>query len=104
MLSSPPPPRSSLFPYTTLFRSYEIPLQAGMSIGMLLVSVELLIMLFILLFVPGDLAGSCFIGFAIGESLGAAARSEEHTSELQSLRHLVCRVRLENRKNRVCGT
>jgi K(+)-stimulated pyrophosphate-energized sodium pump len=52
---------------------YEIPLQAGMSIGMLLVSVELVIMLFILLFVPGDLAGSCFIGFAIGESLGAAA-------------------------------
>jgi K(+)-stimulated pyrophosphate-energized sodium pump len=55
------------------FPCYEIPLQAGMSIGMLLVSVELLIMLFILLFVPGDLAGSCFIGFAIGESLGAAA-------------------------------
>src|SRR3974390_3184089 len=52
---------------------YDIPLQAGMSIGMLLVSVELLIMLFILLFVPGDLAGSCFIGFAIGEYLGAAA-------------------------------
>jgi K(+)-stimulated pyrophosphate-energized sodium pump len=52
---------------------YDIPLQAGMSIGMLLVAVELLIMLFILLFVPGDLAGSCFIGFAIGESLGAAA-------------------------------
>src|SRR6202030_4275784 len=52
---------------------YDIPLQAGMSIGMLLVSVELFIMLFILLFIPGDLAGSCFIGFAIGESLGAAA-------------------------------
>jgi K(+)-stimulated pyrophosphate-energized sodium pump len=52
---------------------YDIPLQAGMSIGMLLVSVELIIMLCILLFVPGDLAGSCFIGFAIGESLGAAA-------------------------------
>ena len=52
---------------------YDIPLQAGMSIGMLLVSVELLIMLFILLFIPGDMAGSCFIGFAIGESLGAAA-------------------------------
>jgi K(+)-stimulated pyrophosphate-energized sodium pump len=52
---------------------YQIPLQAGMSIGMLLVSVELLIMLFILLFIPGDLAGACFIGFAIGESLGAAA-------------------------------
>jgi K(+)-stimulated pyrophosphate-energized sodium pump len=55
------------------FPCYDIPLQAGMSIGMLLVSVELLIMLFILLFVPGSLAGSCFIGFAIGESLGAAA-------------------------------
>jgi K(+)-stimulated pyrophosphate-energized sodium pump len=55
------------------FPCYDIPLQAGMSIGMLLVSVELLIMLFILLFVPGDLAGACFIGFAIGESLGAAA-------------------------------
>jgi len=52
---------------------YNIPLQAGMSIGMLLVSVELLIMLFILLFIPGNLAGPCFIGFAIGESLGAAA-------------------------------
>ena len=52
---------------------YDIPLQAGMSIGMMLVCVELLIMLFILLFVPGSLAGSCFIGFAIGESLGAAA-------------------------------
>ena len=52
---------------------YSIPLRAGMSIGMLLVSVELLIMLFILLFVPGDYAGPCFIGFAIGESLGAAA-------------------------------
>ena len=50
-----------------------IPLQAGMSIGMLLISVELLIMLFILLFIPGDYAGPCFIGFAIGESLGAAA-------------------------------
>ena len=52
---------------------YAIPLKAGMSIGMLLISVELLIMLFILLFVPGEYAGPCFIGFAIGESLGAAA-------------------------------
>ncbi len=52
---------------------FDIPLQAGMSIGMLLVSIELVIMLFILLFVPGTLAGPCFIGFAIGESLGAAA-------------------------------
>jgi K(+)-stimulated pyrophosphate-energized sodium pump len=52
---------------------YEIPLRAGMSIGMMLISVELLLMLIILLFVPGDYAGPCFIGFAIGESLGAAA-------------------------------
>jgi K(+)-stimulated pyrophosphate-energized sodium pump len=52
---------------------YEIPIRAGMSVGMLLISVELLIMLFILLFIPGDYAGPCFIGFAIGESLGAAA-------------------------------
>ena len=52
---------------------HEIPLRAGMSVGMLLISVELLIMLFILLFIPGDYAGPCFIGFAIGESLGAAA-------------------------------
>jgi len=52
---------------------YEIPLKAGMSIGMMLISVELLMMLFILLFIPGDYAGPCFIGFAIGESLGAAA-------------------------------
>jgi len=52
---------------------YAIPLRAGISIGMLLISVELLIMLVILLFVPRDYAGPCFIGFAIGESLGAAA-------------------------------
>jgi K(+)-stimulated pyrophosphate-energized sodium pump len=55
------------------FPVHHIPLMAGMSIGMMLISVELLIMLFILLFVPGDYAGPCFIGFAIGESLGAAA-------------------------------
>ena len=52
---------------------YAIPLSAGMSIGMLLISVELVLMLSILLFIPGDYAGACFIGFAIGESLGAAA-------------------------------
>jgi K(+)-stimulated pyrophosphate-energized sodium pump len=52
---------------------HNIPLKAGMSIGMALISVELLIMLFILLFVPKEYAGPCFIGFAIGESLGAAA-------------------------------
>jgi len=57
-------------------KPYEImslPLRTGMSIGLLLVSVELLIMLAILLFIPGHLAGACFIGFAIGESLGASA-------------------------------
>ena len=51
----------------------DIPLKAGMSIGVLLVSVELIMMLIILLFVPGEIAGACFIGFAIGESLGASA-------------------------------
>ncbi|HZT72222.1 MAG TPA: sodium-translocating pyrophosphatase [Terriglobales bacterium] len=55
------------------FPVYQIPLDAGMSIGMMLISVELLMMLVILLFVPGEYAGPCFIGFAIGESLGAAA-------------------------------
>ena len=52
---------------------YAIPLKAGMSIGMVLISIELFLMLVILLFVPRNLAGQCFIGFAIGESLGAAA-------------------------------
>src|SRR5213082_190942 len=56
-------------PYLT----YAIPLKAGMSIGTMLISIELLMMLCILLFIPGDYAGPCFIGFAIGESLGAAA-------------------------------
>jgi K(+)-stimulated pyrophosphate-energized sodium pump len=55
------------------FDCYSIPLKAGMSIGMVLISVELLLMLCILLFVPRSLAGPCFIGFAVGESLGAAA-------------------------------
>ena len=51
----------------------EIPLRAGMSVGMMLIAVELLFMLAILLFIPRDVAGACFLGFAIGESLGAAA-------------------------------
>lgn len=55
------------------FPCYSIPLKAGISIGMLLISIELFLMLIILMFVPGDYAGPCFIGFAIGESLGAAA-------------------------------
>ncbi len=55
------------------FPCYEIPIKAGMSVGMLLVSVELVLMLIILLFIPGSYSGPCFIGFAIGESLGAAA-------------------------------
>ncbi|HEU5361196.1 MAG TPA: sodium-translocating pyrophosphatase [Candidatus Deferrimicrobiaceae bacterium] len=55
------------------FPTMAIPLKSGMSVGMMLISVELVLMLFILLYVPGDYAGPCFIGFAIGESLGAAA-------------------------------
>ncbi len=55
------------------FPLYAIPLKAGMSIGMLLISTELFMMLCILLFIPPDYAGPCFIGFAIGESLGASA-------------------------------
>ncbi|MBL9039909.1 MAG: sodium/proton-translocating pyrophosphatase, partial [Archangium sp.] len=54
------------------FPTYDVPLKAGMSIGMMLISTELLLMLAILVFVPGYMAGSCFIGFAIGESLGAS--------------------------------
>ena len=50
-----------------------IPLNAGMSIGVVLICVELLLMLTILLLMPGELAGACFVGFAIGESLGASA-------------------------------
>ncbi len=51
---------------------FQIPLRSGMSVGMMLISVELLMMLIIMLFLPGDIAGSCFIGFAVGESLGAS--------------------------------
>ncbi|MGB6868418.1 MAG: sodium-translocating pyrophosphatase [Acidobacteriaceae bacterium] len=54
------------------YRAFSVPLKSGMSIGMMLISVELLMMFTIILFVPGDYAGPCFIGFAIGESLGAA--------------------------------
>jgi K(+)-stimulated pyrophosphate-energized sodium pump len=54
------------------FPLYVIPLRAGMSIGMFLISIELFITLIILLFIPSDFAGACFIGFAIGESLGAS--------------------------------
>ncbi len=55
------------------YGTYAIPLEAGMSIGTVLISTELLLMLAIMLFLPGDYAGPCFIGFAVGESLGAAA-------------------------------
>lgn len=57
------------YPYPAM----DIPLRSGISIGTLLICVELIIMLVILLFVPGEYSGPCFIGFAIGESLGAAA-------------------------------
>ncbi|MDN6684324.1 MAG: sodium/proton-translocating pyrophosphatase, partial [Bifidobacterium crudilactis] len=52
---------------------HDIPLRSGMSIGMVLISIELAMMLIILVFLPGEVAGACFIGFAIGESLGASA-------------------------------
>ena len=55
------------------FPTMAIPLKSGMSVGMMLISVELVMMLFILLYIPGEYSGPCFIGFAIGESLGAAA-------------------------------
>ncbi|MGH9605232.1 MAG: sodium-translocating pyrophosphatase [Terracidiphilus sp.] len=54
------------------YRAFSVPLKSGMSIGMMLISIELLLMFIIILFVPGSYAGPCFIGFAIGESLGAA--------------------------------
>ena len=54
------------------YRAFSVPMKSGMSIGMMLISIELLMMFSIILFVPGDYAGPCFIGFAIGESLGAA--------------------------------
>ncbi|HET7104170.1 MAG TPA: sodium-translocating pyrophosphatase [Terracidiphilus sp.] len=54
------------------YRAFTVPLKSGMSIGMMLIAIELLLMFIIILFVPGDYAGPCFIGFAIGESLGAA--------------------------------
>ncbi|AWE42684.1 MULTISPECIES: sodium-translocating pyrophosphatase [unclassified Actinobaculum] len=55
------------------YNVHRIPLSSGMSIGMVLISLELVMMLVILLFLPSDVAGACFIGFAIGESLGASA-------------------------------
>jgi K(+)-stimulated pyrophosphate-energized sodium pump len=55
------------------YQIHSIPMRSGMSVGMMLISVELIIMLIILIWIPRDYAGPCFIGFAIGESLGAAA-------------------------------
>jgi K(+)-stimulated pyrophosphate-energized sodium pump len=63
---------------------YAIPIKSGISIGMLLISTELLIMLCIMLFVSPSLAGKCFIGFAIGESLGAAACASPAASSPRS--------------------
>ncbi len=55
------------------YNTYSIPMEAGMSIGTVLIATELILMLGIMCFLPGDYAGPCFIGFAVGESLGAAA-------------------------------
>ena len=65
----------------------EIPLRAGMSVGMMLISVELLFMLAILLFIPSDVAGACFLGFAIGESLGAAGVAYRRRHFHENRRH-----------------
>ncbi|MBE7559882.1 sodium/proton-translocating pyrophosphatase, partial [bacterium] len=62
---------ASLLPGRGAFESLIIPMKSGMSVGLLLVSVELFFMICILAFLPTDLVGPCFIGFAIGESLGA---------------------------------
>jgi K(+)-stimulated pyrophosphate-energized sodium pump len=64
-----------------------IPLQAGMSIGLLLVCVELACMICILLFIPKELAGPCFIGFAIGESLGASRAAHRRRNFHEDCRH-----------------
>jgi K(+)-stimulated pyrophosphate-energized sodium pump len=79
---------------------YNIPLQAGMSIGMMLISVELLLMLFILLFIPPDYAGPCFIGFAIGESLGAAAHRRRHLYQDRGHRCRPDEDRLQDQRRR----
>src|SRR5205807_8714871 len=84
---------------------YQIPLSAGMSIGMLLISVELVLMLFILVFIPGDYAGPCFIGFAIGESLGAAALRgaggifTEIADIGSDLMKIVCKIKEDDARN-----
>src|SRR5258707_11992594 len=79
------PPRSTLFPYTTLFRS-QGPLELGLRRGVLR---------------ERQAAGDCLggqDGAAVGGRVGQAARSEEHTSELQSRQYLVCRLLLEKKK------
>src|SRR5947199_3774069 len=74
------PPRSTLFPYTTLFRSFPCqPVASG----------------------PVSASPSPTTQATIRSGLSNAARSEEHTSELQSLRHLVCRLLLEKKKNKI---
>src|SRR5258705_9110535 len=70
------PPRSTLFPYTTLFRSLYLTRTKGIHIHV----------------------DAHFMHFRLGSTTIFAARSEEHTSELQSLRHLVCRLLLEKKK------
>src|SRR5436853_2761891 len=94
------PPRSTLFPYTTLFRSCEIEsheLDDGLQPGQRSADAETGKS------VLGDRSvdhplGSEFLEQPLGDLVGALIRSEEHTSELQSLRHLVCRLLLEKKK------
>src|SRR3712207_7794224 len=88
------PPRSTLFPYTTLFRSVELGPQPGLDGLDALVDDVVRAGLPVRLHVDGD-------SFALPRALDLSARSEEHTSELQSRQYLVCRLLLEKKKSTV---
>src|SRR5690348_17538892 len=93
------PPRSTLFPYTTLFRSQRVDRRVALGAGgcQLLLGDRV-----ILLQIAAHLAGLAALVDVIDETLGVlpVARSEEHTSELQSPVHLVCRLLLEKKKQK----
>src|SRR5258708_31372822 len=89
------PPRSTLFPYTTLFRSSDLYYTVFGLDGLLALQAEL----------PGERAADYLKSFGVGEGLDfvhLCCRSEEHTSELQSPDHLVCRLLLEKKKQSPC--
>src|SRR5205814_10558009 len=100
LLSNPPPPRSSLFPYTTLFRSARMPLVLTLTVPVLPAPVAVNLTPPLLMFVPPVKVFVPPRSSSPAPSLFKIPRSEEHTSELQSLRHLVCRLLLEKKKKR----